>query len=243
MGAARIAYSTGDVATTRVRVEEALALHRALENRWGAADSRYLIGAALIEEDFAAAQKFFEESVREFRELGDDHYVLVATRALAWMCFELGERERHRALHEDNLRLARAVGNARMEARSLTVLADVPLEGGRIQDALSMLSEAYRLDRDAGSVADVALDLCGFADILAVQGKAETAARLLSRGEALLEEIGAGLESWAVQNNQLTLTAIRAELDEAAFAEACEQGRALTPDEVVALALEELADA
>jgi predicted ATPase/class 3 adenylate cyclase len=242
-GAARIAYHTGDVATTRVRAEEALALHRALENRWGAADSRYLIGAALIEEDFAAAQRFFEESVREFRELGDDHYVLVATRALAWMCFELGERERHRALHEDNLRLARAVGNVRMEARSLSVLADVPVEEGRIQDALSMLSEAYRLDRDAGSVADVALDLCGFADLLAVQGKAETAARLLSRGEALLEEIGAGLESWAVQNNQLTLTVIRAELDEAAFTEAWKGGLALTPDEAVALALEELADA
>jgi len=242
-GAARLAYHTGDVATTRVRAEEALALHRALENAWGAADSRYLLGAASTEEDFAAAQQFFEESVREFRELGDDHYVLVATRALAWMCLELGERERHRALHEDNLRLARAVGNVRMEARSLSVLADVPLEEGRIQDALSMMSEAYRLDRDGGYVADVASDLFGFAELLSAQRKAEMAAQLLSRGEALNEEIGAALESWAIEMNERTLTALRAELDEAVFTEAWKQGRALTPDEAVALALKELADA
>jgi hypothetical protein len=64
-----------------------------------------------------------------------------------------------------------------------------------------------------------------------------TAARLLSRGEALREKIGAGLESWAVEMNGRTLTAIRLQLDEAAFTEAWEQGRALTVDEAVALAL------
>jgi len=37
--------------------------------------------------------------------------------------------------------------------------------------------------------------------------------------------------------NEETLTAIRTQLDEAAFAEAWEQGRALTTDEAVALAL------
>jgi len=38
--------------------------------------------------------------------------------------------------------------------------------------------------------------------------------------------------------NEETLAVIRAQLDEAAFAEAWEQGRALTADEAVALALD-----
>ena len=215
-GAARLALHTGDVATVRVRAEEALALHRALGDAWGTADSRYLLGAVAEEGDFARAQQLFEESVRAFRELGDEHYALLATRALAWMCSELGERERYRALHEDNLRRARATGNGRMEARSLSSLAEFPLgEEGRFQDALSMLNEAYRIDRDGGYVADIALDLCHFAEVLAAEGRAETAARLLSRGEALREEIGEGLESWAVEMNERTLTAIRTQLDEA----------------------------
>jgi len=39
------------------------------------------------------------------------------------------------------------------------------------------------------------------------------------------------------------LAAIREQLDEAAFAEAWEEGKALTADQAVALALEELPDA
>jgi len=238
-GAARLALHTMDVATVRVRAEEALALHRALADAWGTADSRYLLGAVAAEEgDFALAQQLFEESVRAFRELGDEHYALLATRALAWMCSELGERERYRALHEDNLRRARAMGNGRMEARSLSSLAAFPLDEGRLQDALSMMNAAYRIDRDGGYDADIASDLCHFAEVLAAEGRAVTAARLLSRGEALREKIGAGLESWAVEMNERTLTAIRLQLDEAAFTEAWEQGRALTVDEAVALALE-----
>ena len=238
-GAARLALHTMDVATVRVRAEEALALHRALADAWGTADSRYLLGAVVAEEgDFARAQQLFEESVGAFRELGDEHYALLATRALAWMCSELGERERYRALHEDNLRRARAMGNGRMEARSLSSLAAFPFEEGRFQDGLSMLNEAYRIDRDGGYVGDIASDLCHFAEVLAAEGRAEAAARLLSRGEALREEIGAGLESWAVEMNERTLTAIHTQLDEAAFAEAWEQGRAMTVDEAVALAFE-----
>jgi hypothetical protein len=154
------------------------------------------------------------------------------------MCGELGERERYRALHEDILRRARAAGNGRMEARSLSSLAEFPRDEGRLQDALSRLNEAYRIDRDGGYDADIASDLCHFAEILAAEGRAVTAARLLSRGEALREEVGAGLESWAVEMNERTLTAIRTQLDEAAFAEAWNQGRALTVDEAAALAVE-----
>jgi predicted ATPase/class 3 adenylate cyclase len=238
-GAARLALHTGDYAALRVRAEEALALHRALVDSWGTADSRYLLGAVVAEEgDFAEAQQLFEESVREFRELGDEHYALLATRALAWMCEELGDRERAQALNEDNLRRARATGNGRMEARSLSSLAAFPLGEGRFQDALSILNEAYRIDRDSGYVADIAMDLCHFAEVLAAEGRAEAAARLLSRGKALREEIGAGLESWAVERNERTLSAIRTQLDDSAFVEAWEQGRAMSADEAVALALD-----
>jgi predicted ATPase/class 3 adenylate cyclase len=239
-GGARLALRAGDLAAVRRLAEEALALHRELGDAWGTADSRYLLGAAAASQgDFAGAQHIFEESVQVFRELGDAHYALLATRALAWMCSELGEDERFRLLHEDNLRRARALGNGRMAARSLASLSGIALREGRVRDALSMLKEAYRLDRDGGYIGEIALDLYDFAELLAAQGIAGTAARLLSRGEALREEIGEGLESWAAEMNEKTLTTIRAQLSAAAFDEAWEQGRALTIGEAVALALEE----
>jgi hypothetical protein len=51
------------------------------------------------------------------------------------------------------------------------------------------------------------------------------------------ERIGVS-EAWTARMNEKTLSTIRARLDESAFAEAWEQGRALTIDEAVALALE-----
>ena len=55
------------------------------------------------------------------------------------------------------------------------------------------------------------------------------------------DEIGAGAPPFLATVNEEALRAIRSQLDDAAFAEAWEQGRALTADEAVALALESLA--
>lgn len=173
-----------------------------------------------------------------FRELGDEHYALVATRTLAWKYQELGDLERFRALHEDSLLRARATGNERMAARSLCALAMLAVDEGRVQDALPMLAEAYRIDCDMGELYEIAIEFCRFAHAVTVAGRPGAGARLLARAEALRDEIGATFESWAARMNEGTLTAICAQLDEATFAEAWEQGQTLTADEAVALALD-----
>jgi hypothetical protein len=76
--------------------------------------------------------------------------------------------------------------------------------------------------------------------VLAALGRAEAALRILSTAEALHEEIGATLRPWVAALNGQTLTTIHAQLDAAAFASAWEQGRRLTADEAVELALESL---
>ena len=153
------------------------------------------------------------------------------------MCGELGDAERDRALHEENLVRARALGNERMEAVSLSVLASFVREDGRIEEALSMLNEAYLIARDLGDRVESADILSRFADILASAQRPTTAAHLLSCSETLRDEFGTE-RSWVASRNEETLARIGAQLDEAAFAQAWEQGRALTPDDAVALALE-----
>ena len=75
---------------------------------------------------------------------------------------------------------------------------------------------------------------------LAFAGKADTAARVLAAGETLYEEMGATPMGWLKRGNDEALTLIRAQLDEDAFTDAYEQGRTLTADEAVTLALGEL---
>jgi hypothetical protein len=114
---------------------------------------------------------------------------------------------------------------------------------GRVEEAASLLKEAYELNRELGDRFRDAIIVCRFARVLAFAGRAETAARLLAAGETLYEEMGASPMGWLQRGNDEALVLIRARLDDDAFAEAWERGRKLTIDEAVALALEELPDA
>jgi predicted ATPase/class 3 adenylate cyclase len=237
--AGHFAAMTGDLELERTRAQEALALHTELGDEWGSALSRYaLADAAAAERDWATGKKLMEESVREFDRLGDDFHRISARRGLAWMHEELGDRERALELTEENLRLARSLGNKRIEARSLGALAMSALDEGRLGDAVAMMADSYRIDRDLGNVIFVAVDLARFAAIRAHEGKAETAAQLLAKSEVMHEEIAWTPESWVAEEREKTRAVIRTQLDEAAFAESWEQGRTLTLDEAVALALE-----
>ena len=240
-GASSMAARSGDATTARTWAEEALALNHRLGDALGAAVSQsYIATAAAQERDWATARRILEESTRAFREIGEENYGMMATWLLAWMCRELDDRERSRALTEETLRRARAAGNRRIEALSLGALAMLAVDEGRLQDGLAGLKEAYRIDRVHGYHHELALDLCRFARALTRAGRWRSAARLVAKGETLRDETGESLGSWAVIEAKLgeTLAAIRAHLDEAAFAEAWEQGRALSPDEAVALALD-----
>ena len=236
--AGRLAGMTGDHALERTRAEEALALHTELGDQLGSALSRYaLANVAAAERDWATGRKLMEESVHEFDRLGDDFHRISARRGLAWMHEELGDRERFLELTEENLRLARSLGNKRIEARALGALAMYALEDGRLDDAVAMMADSYRIDRDLGNVIFVGVDLARFAAIRAHEGKAEAAAQLLAKSEALHEDVAWIPESWAAEESDRTRATVRAQLGETAFKSACEQGRALTLDEAVEVAL------
>lgn len=234
-GAAVMAVNSGDAALARLRAEEGLALHQTLEDPWGAAYSGFMLGVA--EEDEERGQQLHEESVRVFRELGDEHSALLVSRNLALTYAQRGDGERSRALYEDNLRRARETGNDRIEASTLGALAMIAVDEGRVEDANSMLKTSLRIHDELGDLLDTAVDLCRFAGVLARQGRAAPAACLLSSFETQGTGIGARRLSVA-ELNEKTLAAIRAQLDDDALAEAWEQGRMLTIDEAVAFALD-----
>ena len=239
-GAALMARQSGDSSTARLRAEEALALHRELGDAWGTANSGVMLGLAVADEsDFSRARQLFDDSVTLFRDADDEDNALWTTRLLAWAYEELGDGERARAMYEDNLDRARALGNKQVEGQTLTDLAARALEQGRARDAVSLMKDALRIDRDRGVPLQTAYDLLRFARALALAGGAQAdAARLLSKADALLEEIGAGLLPFFGRVSEEALTATRAQLDDDAFAEAWEEGQALTLDEAVALALD-----
>jgi predicted ATPase len=240
-GAAALSLGCGDSATARLRAEEGLALNRALEDTSGIGSSLLELGLVVADQgDYARAREIFEESIRFFREARDEHSVVWATRYLAWMHNELGDREQARALHEENLARARALGAEWIEASTLGALGEYAIDDGRLDEGAAMLGQSVCLFRELGERERQAENACRFARALVVVGSPSIAAFLLASAEALQEEIGAGRSQWLVEMNERTLRAIRAELDDAAFAKAWKQGRALTVDDAVALAVDSL---
>jgi tetratricopeptide (TPR) repeat protein len=236
-----MAYGSGDIPAARSIAGQALEVHRRLGDARGSAFNLNVLCVAAIEEgDLERAQQLAEESLALFRKAGDEREAVAATRTLAFTYHSRGDLERARTLHESNLAQAQALGFKETEAGTLGSLAMIAFEQGRIEDALALGKQNLLACRDLGSVQGIAQSLCRSASTLAVlPGKAETAARLLSCFEALREQIGVS-EAWVARMNEQTFSAIRARLDEAAFAEAWEQGRDLTADEAVALALDSL---
>jgi non-specific serine/threonine protein kinase len=240
IGAADLAGATGDSATAELRAEEGLGLHRQLGNAWGSAVCLLLIGTiANNAQDYDRAREALDESIRLFGEVGDQHYAMQATFILAWTHSDLGDVDRARALLEDNLLRARALGDKEEELTSLESLAGHAADEGRVQDALSMLEDTYRLNQDLGDMYRTPTIVCRFGRVLAVAGKWEAAARVLSSGEALREEMGAG-SPWLERMNEKTLSMIRAGLAEVGFDAAWEAGRKLTADQAVEVAVQAL---
>jgi predicted ATPase len=241
VGAAHMARDTGDQATGKLRAEEGLALHRTLGDQWGAADSLLWLGLNEADEgDFVPAQRHFAESVDVFGELGDAYYTLLANRMLAWTYDALGDRPRARALHEENLRRARALDARDLEASVLGALAEYATGEGRLQDAASMAADSIRVFGELGSRSGVATELSRGAAALALAGQVELATRLLASATAFNEEAGTPLLPHLVVENQRTLTRIHSQLDDAAYVEAWERGRRLSVEDAAALALDAL---
>jgi predicted ATPase len=237
-GAAVMAISRGDPLAAKERSEDALALHRRLGDDWGAAYSVFSLALTATEEaDWARALPLFEECLARFRELGDDHYALIAADGIAWTAGQLGDPERRRRGHEEVLREARSVGDWAIAASQLEQLAEFAQDERGIDEALSMLAEALRIKRDLDMPELIVESLCRFAYMLAMGGRAEVAALLLAADQELREELGGGF-AWVVENNSETLAKLRTQLDELTLEEAFAQGRKLTPDEAVAIALD-----
>ena len=237
-GATFMALETGDHGAARRHAEEAIDLHRVIDDPWGEGISLGMLGGVRVaERDFEAAQRFFEAALEKHRDFGDDHRVLQAMDNIAWVREELGDVSGARALTEEVLRRARAAGNLRMQILSLSSLGVYALREDRVAEALPLLEESYGISRDLDD-SDSYFVLYCFAWALAIVGRDADAARVYAVAETFQQETGrSGTGPFLERENEWTLARIHAQLDEGAFARAWDEGTRMTRDQAVALAL------
>jgi tetratricopeptide (TPR) repeat protein len=233
-----MAINLGDNAAALMWAEQALELHRRNGDRWGVAYAQMMAGQALAERrELEAAVPRLEESIRQFRELGDGHYSGIALTNLGWIVGDLGDKGRERALHEEALELARALGTKGLEAHALSQLAMVERDEGRPADGIPLLQESIRIANEMGDRLNLAISLGRLANLLALTGDSRRSAKLLASSQHLTEELGATGFWWAHERNEKTAAMLLEQLGEEPFARATNEGSALSANAATALAL------
>jgi predicted ATPase len=214
----------------------ALALAEALGDRRGAAQAKLALGSAISSEDMPATRDLYQDAAELYSEVGDEHMLMVAIRSLAWACLELGDAERGRALHEQNLQRARRLGNTRLEAITLGALSTYHIEDGQLDIALPLLLESHQLHEQVDDPMQTAFDIFRFAMFLTAADMPTVAATVLAAADARAADAGITLTNWDPVVRAI-LGRLRERLGADAFDAAWERGRELTAAQAFELAL------
>jgi predicted ATPase/class 3 adenylate cyclase len=246
-GAAVMALNLGDHVLARERAEGALAAFRQIGDRWGEAYSNMMVGNAIGDGGgVAEAVPYIEESIRQFDEIGDEHFALIARFNLSWMVGELGDPARERALNEEIIqRVDDAAKSGRWSARgpaertvamARASLAMLERDDGRLDAATDLMRDSIETLHELGATMDVAINFGRLASVLALRGDGVLAARLMAKSDAMLEELGVTRSWWDIERNDKTRALLAGLLEPAALTAASESGRTMTTDEAIALA-------
>ena len=204
----------GHLAEASARLDESLALARGQGDRWGAALALANLGEIAQQRgDPAAAAALHAESLALYREIGDRRGIALTLTHLGTATLILGDRERAIALHEESRARFRDLGDLPGLARALLNLGQALLAGDRPRQAAAACREGLTL---AAQLTDHHLLATGLELLAAValkSGLTDRASRLSAAADRLRGNAEAAPET------------------------AGDEGRILTTDQAIALAL------
>jgi hypothetical protein len=192
-----------------------------------------------------------EESLALRRELGDKRGIAISLDNLGNAGLLLGDYRAARLAIEVGLALVRELGDKHGIVHLLHSLALTSRQERNLAEARSLYGESLQLRRelkDRRGIASTLLGLGGLAVAHAVAnkgegeetlGELERGVRLLGAAAALLEEIAAVPDIVDRVPYERDLRSAREELGEERFDKALEEGRAISMQQAIQLALEE----
>jgi predicted ATPase/DNA-binding SARP family transcriptional activator len=224
--------------------EESLALRRRLGDGWGVATSLNNLGATAGKQgDAARARGYYEESLALQRGMGNTHGTAVCLGNLAAIAYTGGDWVGAERLYEESLALRRHLGDRTGIADALGKLGVVALRRGEAERARILYHESLPLLRELGDRERIARELVGIAELALARERPADAVRLLGAAEAIREAIGAPSTPDERREEERCATAARAVLGDVIFPAALAEGRALSTEAAIDLALELLGPA
>jgi tetratricopeptide (TPR) repeat protein len=224
----------GNLDQARAMVEKGLALAEESQALDTLAYATRLLGEiALSQGDYASARSAYQESLTLFREAKVQPGIANRLCDLGDLWTLEGDCDRAGACYRESLELRRKIGLKGAVVSTLVRVAYVALRQDDLAEARAHLADGLGLGREMTQIVERTECACllGGAGLAEAQGRPERAARLLGAVDAAWERGIPPLTALCPHVYRDLLAAIRAQLDEAAFAAAWDEGRAMSEEE------------
>jgi predicted ATPase/class 3 adenylate cyclase len=176
---------------------------------------------------FEEARVQFEAGLAAAQELGQKDLASATLNRLGELARLRGENEEAADMFEEGLALSREVQLKAEIPSFLKNLGHVARRRGDCEQARTLFAESLALQQEYGNKQGMAESLAGLASVAA---QPECAARLFAAVETLLDVVGVPLSPADRVDLDRSLAAVRAQLDQGAFAAAWTEGQALAAD-------------
>ena len=232
-----IAYRTGDYDQAQERWSAALAICQEFGFEHGVGTSLSNLSAV------ANARGEFQDGL----DLGNRALDILHGHSSTWLTamfntglalLALGQLSEAKSTFEDTVTLARKIGNAETELYALRGLTSIALNANELDTAKRLLKELTVPLRDLGGLRIYMILFLEAAHYMIKTSRADDASRLLGRATESARQIGTKLESYEQSRYESCESLARAMLaDDDAFDAAWEEGRKMSLEEAVELAV------
>jgi predicted ATPase len=236
-GASMIATKTDEMELAEVWAQEALRLYREQGDEHGIANQLWGLGFLRLEaDDNEAAKDMLAEAVKRFRELGDDSSAMWAMRGLGFAYLVTGDPQTARSIYSESAAMAHAAGDAALEAATTGAQAQIALQEGLSNDAISLTRHSLMCVRRTRDPLIHRSVICNAAAILANLGHTSSAAQVLGYADAQADELGTR-EPWVERMNDETMKVILKAIGQHGIDAEWQAGRTLTTEVALDVAM------
>ncbi|MGB6867578.1 MAG: tetratricopeptide repeat protein, partial [Candidatus Aminicenantaceae bacterium] len=183
------------------------------------------------------ARNLYEEALASFRSMGDKGCGSIALAGLGKVALDQDDIKGATSLAQECLGMSRGVGFKAVEAQALSLLGQCGFAQGNHESARKYFVESIQLEEELDHREGIAENLEGIASLAAAQSEYDEAARLFSAVEALRTTLGIPLPPADASNLEKWKTSVRDGLGESAYKSAQEEGKTLTTEQAIGMAI------
>jgi tetratricopeptide (TPR) repeat protein len=235
----RLAGTGNDLEYRTTLAKEGLRLGRELGDLAGIASS--LINLARLKMwsgDFSSSAPWLEEALLIVRQVGNKISEMAVLTNYGNLAYWQGNYQQAIIYHQDALKLNEIIGAQYDALWTEVFLAYAVLRQGDVQQARELFENSIRRTQKAGVVIALIFAIEGLASLNVIHGKAERVAQLFAWADAMRDQMGDHRPPMEQASVEKDLAVIHSKLDDAEFARLSAEGRTMTEEQAIALALE-----